>query len=75
MVAGSGATIVQCLPSSQESQGGYLMSTENCHEFMNLENMEIVQNSRAGDVGCLGDFAPAWFALPSVGTGATVTAL
>ena len=55
MVAGSRATIVQCLPSSQESQRGYLLSTENCHDFMNLENMEIVQNSCAGEVGCLGD--------------------
>ena len=56
MVAGSRATIVHCLPSSQESQRGYLLSTENCHDFMNLENMEIVQNSCAGEVGCLGDF-------------------
>lgn len=75
MVAGSRATIVQCLPSSQESQRGYLMSTENCHDFMNQENMEVVQNSCAGEVGCLGDFTPVWFVLPSVGTNATVTAL
>lgn len=67
MVAGSRATIVQCLPSSQESQRGYLMSTENCHDFMNLENMEIVQNSRAGEVGCLGDFTHSLVCLAQYG--------
>lgn len=67
----SRGTFVQCLPSFQESQRGYLLSTEDCHDFMNLENMGIVLNSCAGEVGCLGDLThhlglscPVWGPMP-----------
>lgn len=67
----SRGTFVQCLPSFQESQRGYLLSTEGCHDFMNLENMGIVLNSCAGEVGCLGDLThhlglscPVWGPMP-----------
>lgn len=42
------------MSSFQESQRGYLLSTEDCQDFINLENMELVWNSCNGEVGFFG---------------------
>lgn len=55
MEAGKQRNLCQ-MSSFQESQKGYLLSTEDGHDFMNLENMKMVQNSCNGDASGLGNF-------------------
>lgn len=66
-VMGAGKQGNSCQMSSfQEGQRGYLLSTEDCHDFMNLENMKMVWNSCNEEVGCSVYFTyvswvcPAW---------------